>query len=111
VHGAVLDASELVVLERSRWRVYDPLSGDQQRTFRAPAGAVPADVERGLLVYIVGRAVHVLRLADGRQTSFETPIGTEYPLAAIEASGLFYSYEIRHEGRTRFLPFDEIRFR
>jgi hypothetical protein len=111
VHGAVLDASELVVLERSRWRVYDPVSGEQRKTLRAPAGAIPADVERGLLVYIVGRTVHVLRLADRRQTTYETPIGTEDPLAAIEPSGLFYSYEVRHEGRTRFLPFDEIRFR
>jgi hypothetical protein len=114
VRGAVLDAYELVVLEKTRrlnWRVYDPVSGDQKRAFRAPAGARPADVERGLLVYVVGRVVHVLRLADGRHRGFTTPVGTEYPLAEIEPSGLFYSYQAGREGRVRFLPFDRIRFR
>jgi hypothetical protein len=112
--AAVLDASELVVLDRMsghHWRVYDPVSGVQKRVLQAPAGAVPADVERGLLVYTVGRAVHVLRLADGRQRGFATPRGTEYPLAQIEPTGLFYSYQVRGEGRVRYVPFSEIRFR
>jgi hypothetical protein len=87
VRGAVLDASELVVLDRSArltWRVYDPVSGVQKRAFAAQAGATPADVERGLLVYTVGRVVHVLRLADRHQRTFTTPRGTEYVLAQIE---------------------------
>ena len=70
VLGAQLDASELVVLERAsglRWRVYDPTSGELTRTLPAPARAVPADVERGILVYTVGRVVHVLRLRDGHR--------------------------------------------
>ena len=114
VRGAVLDASELVVLDRAsglRWRVYDPASGERKRSLRATAGAFPWDVERGLLVYTVGRGVRVLRLADGRQRTFTTPRGTEYPLAQIEPSGLFYSYLVRHEGRVRFVPFNEIHFR
>ncbi len=114
VRGALLDASELVVLDRAsglHWRVYDPVSGEQKRALRATAGAIPADLDRGLLVYTVGRAVHVLRLADGRQRTFTTPRGTEYPRAQIEPSGLFYSYQVKREGRVRFVPFGEIRFR
>jgi hypothetical protein len=114
VRGAVLDASELVVLDRSprlTWRVYDPVSGQQKRAFAAQPGAFPADVERGLLVYTLGRVVHVVRLADRRQRKFDTPRGSEYVLAQIERPGLFYSYQVGSEGRVRFVPFDEIRFR
>jgi hypothetical protein len=113
VKGAVLDSSELVVLHRLRgrltWSVFEPRSGEE-RTLAAQAGAIPADVEHGLLVYIVGRVVHVLRLADGRQKGFTTPRGS-YPIAQIEPSGLFYSYSLGREGRVRFVPLGQIRFR
>ena len=117
--AAVLDASELVVLDRVsglHWRVYDPVSGVQRRVLRAPRGAIPADVERGLLVFTVGRIVHVLRLADGRQRSFRAPARgrgyrpVEPVLAQIEPSGLFYSSRVGNEGRVSFVPFKAIRF-
>ena len=121
VRGALLDAAELVVLDqgsRLTWRVYDPVSGEQKRVFAAPRRAIPADLERGLLVYTSGRVVHVLRLADGRQRVFVTPVVKAsydvYPtsvFAQIEPSGLFYSYQVKREGRVRFVPFGEIRFR
>jgi len=114
VLGAQLDASELVVLERAsglRWRVYDSSSGELRRTLRAPARAMPADVERGLLVYTVGRVAHVLRLRDGHQKRFTAPAGTWQVLAQIEPAGLFYSYSVGRKGRVRFVPFNEIRFR
>jgi hypothetical protein len=113
VKGALLDSSELVVLHRVggrlTWSVFDPESGEE-RTLAAQSGAIPADVERGLLVYIVGRVVHVQRLADGRQARFTTPRGS-YPEAQIEPSGLFYSYSLGREGRVRFVPLSQIRFR
>jgi hypothetical protein len=114
VLGAQLDASELVVLERAsglRWRVYDPSSGELKRTLPAPARAMPADVERGILVYTVGTVAHVLRLRDGHQKSFRAPAGTSQVLAQIEPAGLFYSYSVGRQGRVRFIPFNEIRFR
>jgi hypothetical protein len=121
VRAALIDASRLVVLDHGSsltWRVFDLVSGEQKRVFTAPGRAVAADVERGLLVYTVGRVVHVLRLADGRQRLFVAPVVTErgdpYPSpvhAQIEPSGLFYSYQVRREGRVRFVPLGEIRFR
>jgi hypothetical protein len=121
VRGALLDASELVVLDRAsglHWRVYDPVSGEQKRVYAAPRRAIAADLERGLLVYTAGRVVHVLRLADGRQRVVVTPVVKAsydvYPtsvFAQIEPSGLFYSYQVKREGRVRFVPFGEIRFR
>jgi hypothetical protein len=70
---------------------------------------VPADVERGLLVYTVGRFAHVLRLRDGHQKRLAAPAGTSQMFAQIEPSGLFYSYSVGRKGRVRFLPFNEIR--
>jgi len=119
VRAAVLDASELVVLDRAsglHWRVYDPVSGEQKQVFSAPSRVISADVERGLLAYTVGKFVHVLRLADGHRTRFTAPVVgmrdvyTAYVLVQIEPSGLFYSYSVRREGRVRFVPINEIRF-
>jgi hypothetical protein len=120
VRGAALDASELVVLDRSgrlRFRVFDPVSGEQRKVLTAEAGATQLDVEHGLLAYVVGRVVHVLRLTDGRERRFiapamRSPHGYSVPVQAqIERAGLFYSYQARQGGRVRFVPFDEIRFR
>jgi len=118
VRAALIDASRLVVLDHGSsltWRVYDLVSGQQKRVFAAPGRAIATDVERGLLVYTVGRAVYVLRLADGRKVIFKAPVvRMPYPApvqAQLEPSGLFYSYDVRREGRVRFVPFGEIRFR
>jgi hypothetical protein len=114
VLGARLDASELVVLERARghrWLIYDPKTGELKRTLSARASALPADVEHGLLVYTVGRVAYVLRLRDGHERSFRAPAGTFHTHAQIEPAGLFYSYSVRGQGRVRFVPFNEIRFR
>lgn len=112
MRGAVLDASELVVLDRSNgltWRVYDPASGHEKSALPVVPHAVAADVEHGLLVYTIGRVVHVLRLADGREKSFVAPV-VQPVQAQLEPSGLFYSYRLRNEGRVRFVPFGQIRF-
>ena len=110
VRGAVLDARELVVLTHDyglTWRVFDVRSGQQRGALPAESHAVPVDVERGLLVYTIGRVVHVLRLSDARKRAFVAPV--HFPVQAqLEPSGLFYSYPRHGEGRVRFVPFDEI---
>jgi hypothetical protein len=110
MRGAVLDATELVVLAHGHgltWRVFDPRSGHEKGALPAAPHAVAADVERGLLVYTIGRVVHVLRLSDGREKRFVSP--AVFPVQAqIEPSGLFYAYPMRNEGRVRFVPFDQI---
>jgi len=92
VQAAVLDASELVVLDRRgtslTWRVYRPGSGALEHVLTAEPDVATAihpvrtaerpvfdllDVERGVLVYGVGRTVHVVRLADGRRAAFRAP--------------------------------------
>jgi hypothetical protein len=110
VRGAVLDARELVVLTHDHgltWRVFDLRSGRQKGALPADPHAVVADVARGLLVYTIGRVVHVLRLSDAQERAFVAPV--HFPVQAqLEPSGLFYSYPLHSEGRVRFVPFDEI---
>jgi hypothetical protein len=64
------------------------------------------DFQSGIAVYVVGRDVHLLRLADKRDVRIRAP-GLGPVHAQLEASGLFYSY--RHaasprRGRVAFMP-------
>jgi len=117
VQAALLDSSELVVLDhgsRDTWRVYDPGSGALKRTLPVRRHAKAADVEHGLLVYVVRRNVYVLRLADGHEKTYTAPAakilhtGPLPVLAQIEPSGLYYAYEVHESGRVRFVPFGEL---
>jgi hypothetical protein len=117
VRAAVLDVSELVVLDGRNpwtWRVFDPATGAEKHTLPVARRAIAADVERGLLVYRIGRVIHLLRLADGRDRKLvapavKSPDGYSMPVRAeLEPAGLFFSYQVRTQGRVRFVPFDEI---
>ena len=135
VQAAVLDATELVVLDRRgpelTWRVYRPRSGKLARVLPASpevGGAIHPtrtperplsdllDVERGVLAYAVGRTVHVVRLADGRAATFHPPAvtvpGRPPVFVQLEPPGLTYAYDVRGplQGRVRFVPFGAIRF-
>jgi hypothetical protein len=102
---------------QTTWRIFDPATGALKRVLLARRNATPADVERGLLVYVIHRQVHVLRLADGHERVFiARAVKMRYTgllpvLAQIEPSGLYYPYEVRESGRVRFVPVAEIRFR
>jgi hypothetical protein len=135
VQAAVLDATELVVLDRRgsglAWRVYRPRSGKLVRVLAARPDVASAihptrpperppsdllDVERGVLAYAVGRTVHVVRLADGREATFG-PSAVNEPgrppvFVQLEPPGLTYAYAVRGplQGRVRFVPFGAIRF-
>ncbi|HEX6700142.1 MAG TPA: hypothetical protein VF101_05370 [Gaiellaceae bacterium] len=132
VRSAVVDDSELVVLDRNRtWRVYDVRSGRLERVLPIVAGTLSAirpvradqiplarvlDAERGLVAYAIGRVVHVLRLSDGREATFRVrAVVTPYRppvLVQLEPSGLFYAYNVslRPYGRVRFVPLAAFRF-
>jgi hypothetical protein len=133
VRSAVVDDSELVVLERDRtWRVYDVRAGKLERVLPIVAGTLSAvhpvradqlplarvlDAEHGLVAYVIGRVVHVLRIRDGREATFEVrAVVTPYRppvLVQLERPGLFYAYNVsvRPYGRVRFVPFGALRFR
>jgi hypothetical protein len=65
-----------------------------------------ADYQSGIAVYVVGRVVHLLRLADRRDAAIRAP-GVGPVHAQLEPSGLFYSYSpaaTPARGRVAFVP-------
>jgi len=65
-----------------------------------------ADYQDGIAVYVVGRAVHLLRLSDRRDVTIRAP-GVGPVHAQLEPSGLFYSYRPAGSpgrGRVAFVP-------
>ena len=65
-----------------------------------------ADYQNGIVVYLAGRAVHLLRLSDRRDVAIRAP-GVGPVHAQLEPSGLFYSYSPAGSpgrGRIAFVP-------
>jgi hypothetical protein len=113
LRAARIDARVLVVLTRagtqsSLWTV-DLASGQRSGPWILPAarsagddvcgdpsGCSPAalrlaDYQAGIAVYVLGRVVHLLRLADRRDVAIRAP-GVGPVHAQLGPSGLFYSY-------------------
>jgi hypothetical protein len=57
------------------------------------------------VAYVVGVAIHVLRLSDGREIVIDTPNATEPALARFVPSGLFYSFNEAYDNRPGRLVF------
>jgi hypothetical protein len=98
----------VVVLTRTRTlEIFDARTGAAVRTLPVARGAARIDVYGGIAVYAAGRAVHVLRLADGRDAVLGTApraiVGLE-----IESSGIAYAYNTvkgtRDVGNLAFVP-------
>jgi Tol biopolymer transport system component len=112
----VLTGSRAAVLAGGRLRVYDVRSG--QRIASWPLAQPPqelAGAAAGLVVFVHGRSVHVVRLRDGRTATFVVPAqripeanpGTRRVDADISARGLYYSYNLRrgrYPGRVVLVP-------
>jgi hypothetical protein len=112
----VLAGSRAAVLAAGRLRVYDVRSG--RRVASWPLAQPPqelAGAAAGLVVFVHGRSVHVVRLRDGHTTVFGVPAqripganpGTKRVYADISDDGLYYSYSVsrgRYPGRVVFVP-------
>jgi hypothetical protein len=64
-----------------------------------------------LAAYVVGAAVHVLRLSDGREIVVDTPNATDPAFARFVPSGLFYAFNesyAKRPGRLVFVPRPEL---
>lgn len=104
--GTVLQGSQLVTLQDGNLEVYDVSSGTLRKTIPVEA-TVLRDLEKGIVVYLHGRSIHVLRLSDGKQFKL-TPPGKGFVDAQIEAPGLYYVYNLakgKGKGRIVFMPF------
>lgn len=109
VLGAALDGPRLVVLQSTRLDVVDLSSGRRIAAWPVRRGFGPAPELEGahgnLAAYIVGTAVHVLRLSDGHEIVIDTPTATEPVFARFVPSGLFYSFNESYAKRPGRLVF------
>src|SRR5207237_2982137 len=90
-------------------------SGHRAAAWRVRRGFGPApvleDAEGDLVAYVVGIAVHVLRVSDGREMVIDTPNATEPVFARFVPSGLFYSFNesyAKRPGRLVFVARSEL---
>ena len=92
---AALTDGSVVVLRRGRLSVHALAApATPPRVWRVGGGARLAGAARGLVAYVVGADVHVLRLADGRRTIVRTRSRARVP-AALTSAGLFYAVHAR----------------
>ena len=109
---ARIDGHLLVVLvhsgtQNSLWAV-DVSTGVRSGPWNLPSSAALRleDYRAGIAVYVVGRAVHLLRLAGGPNVTIRAP-GPGPVHAQLVPSGLFYSYRAATSpgrGRVAFVP-------
>jgi hypothetical protein len=115
VQAAVLTGDALVVQTGKSIVAFSVGKGKLRHTWRLPHGARLQGAQGGLAVYLSGRIVHLLRLADGRDATIRPP-GQGAVQATIGSAGLFYSYSVPRSprpGRVAFvsLPTLARRFR
>jgi hypothetical protein len=77
------------------------------RALRVAAGAAKLDAHSGIAAYAVGRTVHVLRLADGKDAVLASAARAISGLQ-VEAAGVAYAYNTvrgtRDVGNLAFVP-------
>jgi hypothetical protein len=109
--SAALDGNAVDVLDGLVLRRFDIASGKLVVRRRIPAALVPAKLAGaapGLVAYLRGATLHLLRLGDGADITLVPPTPVEgTPLAALDDSGLFYAYT--GAGRIDFLPVGKLR--
>jgi hypothetical protein len=69
------------------------------------SGAEMEDAAGDLALYVVGAAIHVLRLSDGRDVVIDTPNATEPIFARLVPNGLFYAFNVAYAKRPGRLVF------
>ena len=98
----------LLVLTRARTiEIFNARTGAPVRALRVAAGAAKLDAHSGIAAYAVGRTVHILRLADGKDTVLATAPRAVTALQ-VEAPGIAYAYNTvrgtRDVGNLAFVP-------
>ena len=87
--------------------VTDASTGQFERRWPLPDPTAPlTDLQDGIAVLVAGTSIHLLRLADGKDTVIQTP-GTGSVLAQLEPAGLYYSYttnDTKYPGRIVYVP-------
>jgi hypothetical protein len=112
VKEIALEGGDLVVLTSSSTiEVYSTATGQRRATWTVKAGAARLDVAFGRGVYAVDRAVHVVRLADGRDVELP-PAPRAVEGLEVEAAGVVYAYNTvagtKGVGNLAFVPMPKV---
>jgi len=110
--GATLQGNDLVVQRRAAIDDVDATTGTVLHTHQLQIGAVLQGAQNGIVAYLAGDEVHLLRLSDGADAAF-APAGHD-PHAALTTAGLFYAYttdDPDYPGRVVFVPSDRLPLR
>ncbi len=113
--GTAYQGTEVVTLRGGTIQAYNASSGHLDASVSVAAGPPPVlrDLQDGLAVYVRGRQVHVVRLADGKDAAFVAP-GKGTVDAQIEPAGLSYAYSVvrgRTRGHVVFVPAADLQAR
>jgi WD40 repeat protein len=111
VRDVALDGRRLFVMLRDGVDVFDVLDGGRIADWPVERGLGPQplleDASGGLAVYVTGIAVHVHRVADGREFVIRVPQEAGPVFARLVRDGLFYAYNrayAKPPGRVVFVP-------
>jgi hypothetical protein len=99
-----LSGRDLVVLRSRRLSVYDTASFRLRRSLPVAPRARLAGVSDGLVAYVVGADIHIIRPRDGRSTTIRTTSRSAVE-AAVTSAGLFYALHARTVPRNQLAPF------
>jgi hypothetical protein len=104
--GAVLDRHVLATIRDASLEVYDLENGARLASYpvAAPRGARALELTSlngGSVAYVSGDTAHVLRLADGRETTVRAGGAVGAVDAELTEHGLFLAYTVRTGGRDR----------
>lgn len=109
--NARLRGRALAVQHGQSLDVYDTSTGAKRQTLplASHGGSRPflLDVQRDLVVYVTGGAIHLLRVSDGRDVALDLPGAAPWLDARLEPSGLFVTWNQmynRRPGRMAFVP-------
>jgi WD40-like Beta Propeller Repeat len=114
VEGVRLSGSELVVLRGTTFEVRDATRGTVKHRWAAVSSIAPIvlkDVQGPFAVYTAGIAIHLLRLADGRDRTLAIANQAGPADADLEPEGLYYSYNETGSatpGRVAFVPLAQL---
>jgi hypothetical protein len=93
VKAAALTGDALAVQTGKSLVAFSVGMGKLRHSWRLPTGARLQGAQSGVAVYLAGRIIHLLRLADGRGAVIRPP-GRGQVQAKLGSAGLFYSYVV-----------------
>jgi hypothetical protein len=113
--SAQRSGDDLVVVRGETLEVWDVETGERRAAYPLERGLGPVPVaeapEQGIATVVIGVAMHLIRLSDGKDIVLDIDNQAGPSHAELEPSGLFYSWNEPHTekaGRLAFVPWEQV---